>query len=466
MATDELWRSLRQGARNVAGVRWQIAISVHLLIAAHAGKLPFAVVTPEGLEDLDCRHADGNRTFVQAKEVGAGAGRLTAADVADALAHADQGADDASTIALATDGELGSGLQFTGWDGVLAAQGGQPVEDVVVHLVHRGLTRARAEAVVRRTHVVALPWNVRGETERLLIAATNVHPTVASLVIRLLYEKIGQSSADQRGTTPDTALTHVIADVDAAIQAIQSAVDVTGLDAAVAAGVCAPADYLHSGDLSSQQFYRGVDGAPAHIAARLDVLRLSEMRQVVEAVAAERYALIVGPSGSGKSVLLWRAARDAVLGARIVRVRRVDNTENVDALARHVRLLQPTAVSPVVVAADNLGRPGMAEWPAAVDALRELPAVTLVAADRSTWSVTLSECSRTNLSLRQTGCRGVACTSYGPRRSRGSSTSRRRQHWPTRTSRLPFSSRRRTPAGSCGASLSRNPPMAQPSHAL
>ena len=81
--------SLRQGARNVAGVRWQVAVSVHLLVAARSGGLPFARLVPEGFEDLDCRHADGQATFVQMKEVGGGAGRLTAANVAEALVHAD-----------------------------------------------------------------------------------------------------------------------------------------------------------------------------------------------------------------------------------------------------------------------------------------------------------------------------------------------------------------------------------------
>jgi hypothetical protein len=115
---DELWLSLRQGARNVAGVRWQVAVSVHLLIAARTGRLPFVRLIPEGNEDLDCHHADGSATLVQMKEVGAGAGRLTASDIADALAHADKAAG-ASSVALVTDGDLGSGLLFTGWDSFL-----------------------------------------------------------------------------------------------------------------------------------------------------------------------------------------------------------------------------------------------------------------------------------------------------------------------------------------------------------
>jgi hypothetical protein len=167
MSPDELWLSLRQGARNVAGVRWQVAVSVHLLIAARAGRLPFVRLIPEGNEDLDCQHADGDATLVQMKEVGAGAGRLTASDIADALAHADEALGE-SAVALVTDGDLGSGLLFTGWDSVLAAQGQQPTEDVVKHLVNRGLTELRAEALVQQTRLISLPWNVREETERLL----------------------------------------------------------------------------------------------------------------------------------------------------------------------------------------------------------------------------------------------------------------------------------------------------------
>lgn len=74
---------------------------------------------------------------------------------------------------------------------------------------------------------------------------------------------------------------------------------------------------------------------------------------MVEAASDERYALLSGPSGCGKSVLLWRAARDAVLGSRLVRVQRV--SEDVEMLRRHVELARPTKPSPIAVVADNPG---------------------------------------------------------------------------------------------------------------
>lgn len=140
---------------------------------------------------------------------------------------------------------------------------------------------------------------------------------------------------------------------------------------------------MNASRLTAAQFYTGLDGSPACIADSLDILRPREMSEIVDAAAAERYAVILGPSGAGKSVLLWRAARDAVLGARVVRVRRVAVHDDVESLVRHCRLLKPSHQSPVVVAADNLGRPSTAFWPEAVDRLRELPDVFLLGAARA-----------------------------------------------------------------------------------
>lgn len=112
----------------MAGVSWQVAVTAYLLVASRSGALPFVQFTFEEFEEVDCREADGGTTLVQMKEVGAGAGRLTAADVA--LVHVATAAAEGS-VAVVTEGDLGSGLCFTGWAEVLADQGGQPVADVI-----------------------------------------------------------------------------------------------------------------------------------------------------------------------------------------------------------------------------------------------------------------------------------------------------------------------------------------------
>src|SRR5829696_2000723 len=72
---DVLWASLRQGARNVAGVTFQVAVTADLLVAGRARPPNFpriARVVPEGFEDIDCVLQDDRRLLVQTKERGPG----------------------------------------------------------------------------------------------------------------------------------------------------------------------------------------------------------------------------------------------------------------------------------------------------------------------------------------------------------------------------------------------------------
>jgi hypothetical protein len=97
---------------------------------------------------------------------------------------------------------------------------------------------------------------------------------------------------------------------------------------------------------------------------------------------AHRYALIVGPSGSGKSGLLWRTAYD--LTAERVRAFRVRSlsSDQVGALLRYVDLQHPTPETPVLICIDDLGRPGTVGWEEAASELLERPGVLLVGAAR------------------------------------------------------------------------------------
>lgn len=382
MSLDELWIDLRQGSRNVAGVSWQIAVSVDLLVSSYAGQLPFNVITPEGMEDIDCQHADGTKTFIQVKEVAAGAGRLAAAEIAEILKHAEDSAR-GSNIAVVTDGTLGSGLVFTGWDNFIATQGGRPVRDLVTSLSMRGMSIENARNVVERSHIISLPWRIRDLTEHRLARCADVHPSVASFTVSRLNQALSEAASDQRTRSFTNPARLAVADVDAVITDVQSVVDMSGLDLAVREGVCIPANFLDASALTAEEFYLGVDGHPGHIAANLDIPRYRELTECAQGAALERYVLLIGPSGAGKSVLLWRAARDAVPGAHVIRTLRVDGTADVDLLVRYVRLLRSSPSSPVVVVADNLGRPGMSAWPQAVAALREQPSVVLIGACRA-----------------------------------------------------------------------------------
>lgn len=383
MDPEELWADLRAGARNAAGVTWQVNVCVYLLVASYANELPFVRITPEGFEDADCEDGRGKRTFIQMKEMLGGEGRLTASRVSAALEHAEISARGADIVVI-TDASLGSGLTFTGWDGSVQANCADAgVREILDALARRGVPEAAARDIIDRAYLIRLPYRVREVAEKLLAQAANCHATVAGIAISRLVEVFARHSADQRGTKSDTAYHLAISDVDAALTEAQDAVDAQGLDTAVLEGICSPADFLTPASVPARTFYQGVDGNPNHISAHLDVLRPVELSSCADGLDSERSVLITGPSGCGKSVLMWRAARDLMSSARVVRVHRVEDSNDAQALARHVRLLRPSTASPVLVVADNVGRPTAAAWPEAAALLREVTETFLLGAART-----------------------------------------------------------------------------------
>ncbi len=359
-----------------------MSVCVYLLAAARAGRLPFVDLLPEGYEDADCRCTDGSRRFVQMKELDAGHGELSAAKIAEALAHAEASAR-GEEIVVITDGGLASQIAFTGWDATIGQQVGPGRDRILAGLRRHGLSAEEADEVLSRSRLIQLPYRIRQESEALLAEALPLHPAIAGIGVDRLTEEVAKAAAAQRRTTVSTAKRVRVSDIDALIAAAQEAVDVTGLDVAVADGVCSPVSFLPADDLRAKTFYLGIDGQPAHVAADFDVVRTDELRACDEGLHDEQSVMLIGPSGSGKSVLLWRAARDLVPAARVVRVERLVDARDTALLARHVRLLRPTRTSPILVVADNLGRPEMAAWPSAASALRELPEVLLLGAARS-----------------------------------------------------------------------------------
>lgn len=376
---EELWSSLRQGARNIAGVRYQIAVTADLLVGARVGANYFDRFVPEGFEDIDLVGVDGRRWFVQAKEMGAGSRRLTAANLADIIGHAAEAAGDAY-IAIVSDAAMGSGMRYTGWDKSLAELHDHGLlHSVETHLVARGHGRE----LLHRTHTVHIPWTLAAKTIRSLWEGLHLNPAVAGLVYARLLADLTTIAADQRLASSATPLFRRPGDIDAIVRSVLETVDIHALDAAVAEGVCEPIDFITRSELTRSQFLQGVDAVPAHVASGLDVFRWRELADIYKGLEADRHVLLVGPSGAGKSALLWRAAREASRASRAVRVRRVASSADVQMLVRWVRLQEPSADSPMLVCVDDLGRNSTAACPAAADQLLEMPNVRILGAARA-----------------------------------------------------------------------------------
>ncbi len=419
---EELFAQLRSGAANVAGVDFQVSLSAMLLSAGRAGSvvgLPVVAVSPEGFEDVDCHLADGSRLLVQSKERGSGAKDIAAAELAEILAHAalairlndeasgepvsrpsldgacGQDGDDvpvSTRLAVVTNGKFGSSLPHTGWtitlDTALASRpSGAAVRETLLialkkKLADGGLDPELAPVVLARTHLIQVRENLGQAAASLLEAGLGLHPALTSLLRARLQCDLAEVAAAQRQATFTTAVSRTTADLDAMAARLAQEVDVDSLDEAVAAGVCEPLDFLASSPQDARVFYEGVSVLPSHIAAGLDVLRPQESRQVLDGLVDRGYVVIAGPSGSGKSALLWRCARLVEAGPRLLRVLRVASSADAQLLVRHVARALPSHQNKIVVCIDDLGRARTAAWTEARDRLVELAGVQIMAAAR------------------------------------------------------------------------------------
>jgi hypothetical protein len=400
---DTLWQARRQGSRNVAGVTFQVAVTAELLVAGRVGapgSPNVSRVVPEGFEDVDCDLQDGRRLLVQAKERGSASKPLGMADLAAALVHAAQALrtgenelDIEARFVLVTDGNLGTGVPETGWTRTVTEflvesgdEGAERLraltESVAQLLVEAGQADAWAAPLVALTSVVHRPWHLRLATEQVMCVELGLHPAVANLVYARLVNDLSQVAAEQRDRQRASAAFRSTGDLDALITRVQSAVDLDALEQATRDGIAEPVDYLTPALISEAEFLAGVDVTPAHVAAGLDVPRIDELAAILGGLSARGHVIISGPSGSGKSALMWRAARDVGRGARPTRVLRCSSTSDVALLVRHARLQQPTAVAPLLVCADDLGRDSYTHWAAARDQLLEIPGVLVLATVR------------------------------------------------------------------------------------
>jgi hypothetical protein len=232
------------------------------------------------------------------------------------------------------------------------------------------------------THLIVAPSSLTQDTLKLLSAGLDVPPALASIIRAELLRDLGDMAARQREATLSTAELRTRSDLDALADRLRQAVDVSGLEEAVRSGVCEPADYVTASPVDAAGFFDGLDVTPAHIAAGLDVLRPEEISAIITGLAARRHVVIAGPSGSGKSALLWRTARLLERGPLVLRVLRVADARDVELLVRHVRRQMPHQGVPVLVCADDLGRGHMAAWPEARRRLVEMPGVLILGAAR------------------------------------------------------------------------------------
>ena len=370
----------RAGAHNIAGVSFQVAVTASLLLEGRVGKLPLTRATPEGFEDIDIEFSDETQALVQVKERSP---RTTfrRSDLADALTskRASLVENGGCRFVLATNATLGEGLSVTGWDQSLSECLAQ---DEVARLT--ALLEASFDApdkLLARVHILHIEWSVVEASRRDFARILEIQPSVATLAYARLIEQISETSVRQRYATPESAEWIAPSDLDTLATRVVEAVNVESLDEAIRAGIVEPVDFSVRADVSEKDFLSGVDVLPTHIAAGLDLPRHAELSALIAALGEHHSALITGPSGTGKSALVWRTARELAGFVRPYRLLRL-LPDDVPVLRRWIRLQEPSRNSPLLLCGDNLGRPRTAGWSEIAREFVDTPGVLLLGACR------------------------------------------------------------------------------------
>lgn len=193
-----------------------------------------------------------------------------------------------------------------------------------------------------------------------------------------LRQRIGEISDANASASEDQRRAISLTDAGRIIDEVTQVTDPSVLQQALAQGLCEAVDFMtpHNDDL----FYVGTDVTPGHVAAGLPYPR-DEVSRVSRAVDDDRAVLVVGPSGSGKSAVLWMSAYEH-REAMWYRVRTCSTPEDVAMLTRLARGLMPTQATPIGFVVDNVGRPGVEAWDELVAECSLIPGVLLVGASR------------------------------------------------------------------------------------
>ncbi len=345
--------STRAGSHAGRGFRFQDAAVAWLAVRCWAGDLSYGGVTPEGLDDAELIGAAGT-VFVQVKSRRDQLGPYARGDTAKYLrelwdrASAAPAAPEQLLLLLERDI---AGIEFQ--PGVAT-----PLTDLkaLASLV----ANKSAGQWSMRTRIMVVSNPLENSVE-LLVQKLDCTPLMASVYFAAVADRIGKLSDDNGERTSGDFLSLSVSDLEGEIEKLGSVLSKDDLDTALQLGLCEPVDFLTP--LNDKNFYLGTDVQPGHLAAGLLIERPEARAHVLEALEHNRSALIAGPSGSGKSGLMWEAARYSRHTIRWFWVRSAVENDVVE-LLRLADTFRATAHMPIGFILDDVGRNRSKLWDA------------------------------------------------------------------------------------------------------
>lgn len=329
-------------------------MGTRLVVGAWTGEFRYGGLTPEGRDDFELEGKAGH-VFIQVKSRRDRLGCFSASEAAGFVrdlwkrwSTSDKTCSklllvlERPVAKLADGPDSGIGIRLSPFDSVGRLLANDP----------------RASTLLERTRVLVMGAPME-EAVRLISEKLGCPPLAARIHYGAIADQVGELSDHNGERSPGSFLSLSLSDVERTIDRLSAAISLADMEAAFRLGLCEPVDFLEP--LNEPDFYTGVDVQPGHLAAGLLAERPEARGRVLDALIQRRSALIVGPSGSGKSGLMWEAARTARHTVRWFRVRS-STTTDVPSLLRLADTFRASIHVPVGYVIDDVGRDRADLW--------------------------------------------------------------------------------------------------------
>ena len=410
---EALWGASRSGAWAGRGFHFQHAVGAWLAAKVGAGLIE-AVVVPEGFEDVSLEGVRGEAPWhVQAKSRGEDLGLFpvheAVDDILDSWAkHLVRGESDSRLVVVFERGVRGEVLP-TGLDASVptlaesSPDGSTLVNSLKDKCGHDGLSEADTDLLLSSVVAVGVAWDQVTDETVASISEVVVLPRLSlrvgadllvGVVARASAENASRRHADRRRLDKTEIVGEIVR--------FAEQIDVESLEAAIGDGVCelftCGVEELDEGG----RFYEGEATQPFHVASGL-VMRRPDVLEKILTSLRDRFAVVItGPSGVGKSAVLWTVPRE-LPGVVWFRVKRLA-VENVPVILRLARANGVSTRTPMGFLVDSAGTGHFRGWERLRAEAAAVPGMVLVATARNedlTVLGSLTECATIAVQLDQ-----------------------------------------------------------------
>ncbi len=381
---EEAWHLSRSGSRAVRGFDFQHVVGAWLASQIATGKLVTDRLIPEGFADLHLEGPDKVRYEVKSRQAKRGPFSASEASghIADALTKLPS---DARLVVV-----LEKGIK--GWDIDSDVYGTEiPLNSLIdefgelgkliQHRIDRGDHSTEVfEELIGNASILVVPWDwLVSETKSEIRSIRELPGAAIAWIARDLQSTIA-AAADKNAEVEYQNRFGV--DRTMLVNGINSSAELIDLDSieyALSTGICSAIDLTPSE--AGDAYYEGVSTQLGHVGADLVVPRPDLVTEVLKGLEDGKTTLLEGPSGIGKSAVLWTLPL-ALPGVLWFKVNRV-SSDDVSQIVRLLKAHEASPGAPVGILVDGVGNSEMLGWSRLQAALADMPGVHLVGSVRS-----------------------------------------------------------------------------------